>query len=129
MTEQNKDEAKCECDVIEGRSTRLSFFLFFLYYAYPIILNDRLSNVFIFLCCTFYCVNSNINEFSILTKIPIKLNLHFFLLCCRLNVSLNELYPDKMNTNKDYNFWITFFSLSVTLFSVGSNMLLTFFCQ
>ncbi len=33
----------------------------------------------------------------------------FFLLCCRLNVSLNELYPDKTNKNKDYNFYITFF--------------------
>ncbi len=53
------------------------------------------------------------------------LNLHFlslcnifFLLCCWLNVSLNELYPDKTNKNKDYNFCITFFSLSVTLYSV-----------
>ncbi len=44
----------------------------------------------------------------------------FFLLCCRLNVSLNELYPDKTNKNKDYNFCITFFH-------VGSKMLLTFF--
>ncbi len=43
----------------------------------------------------------------------------FFLLCCRLNVNLNELYPDKTNKNKDYNFYITFFfSLSVTLYSV-----------
>ncbi len=58
---------ECECDVIEGRSTRLSFFLF-LYYAYSIILNDRLSIFFIFLCCTFHCVNSKmLNAFSILT--------------------------------------------------------------
>ncbi len=56
---------ECECDVIEGRST---IFSFFLYYAYPIILNDRLSNLFIFLCCTFHCVNSKmLNAFSILT--------------------------------------------------------------
>ncbi len=27
-----------------------------------------------------------------------------FLLCCRLNVSLNELYHNKTNKNKDYNF-------------------------
>ncbi len=53
----------------------------------------------------------------------------FFLLCCRLNVSLNELYPDKTNTNRDYNFYITVFSLCDTLFRVGSKMLLTFFCQ
>ncbi len=33
----------------------------------------------------------------------------FFLLCCRLNFSLNKLYPDKTNKNKDYNFFITFF--------------------
>ncbi len=60
---------ECECDVLEGRSTRLSFFLF-LYYAYPIILNDRLSNLFIFLCRTFHCVNSKmLNEFSILIRI------------------------------------------------------------
>ncbi len=52
----------------------------------------------------------------------------FFLLCCRLNVSLNELYPDKTNKNKDYNFYITFF-LSDTLFHVGSKMLLTFLSQ
>ncbi len=35
----------------------------------------------------------------------------FSLLCCKLNVSLNELYPGKTNKNKDYNFCITFFSL------------------
>ncbi len=38
-------------------------------------------------------------------------------MCCRLNVSLNKLYPDKTNTYKDYNFY-NFFSLSVTLYSV-----------
>ncbi len=59
---------ECECDVIKGQSTRLSF-LIFLYYAYSIISNDRLSNLFIFLCCTFYCVNSKmLNEFSVLTR-------------------------------------------------------------
>ncbi len=45
-------------------------FFFFLYYAYSIILNDRLSNLFIFLCCAFHCVNSKmLNEFSILTRL------------------------------------------------------------
>ncbi len=34
-------------------------FLLFLYYAYPIILNDRLCRIYLFfLCCTFHCVNS-----------------------------------------------------------------------
>ncbi len=35
-------------DVFEGRSTRLSFFFFFLYYAYPLILNDRLCRIYLF---------------------------------------------------------------------------------
>ncbi len=70
MTEQNKDGTKSGCTVLEGRSTCLSFFLF-LYHAYPIILMLQTeSNVFIFLCCTFHCVNSNMfNEFSILTRL------------------------------------------------------------
>ncbi len=55
---QIRIKMECECDVIEGRSTRLSFFLF-LYYAYSIILNDRLCRIYLFfLCCTFQCVNS-----------------------------------------------------------------------
>ncbi len=33
-------------------------------------------------------------------KIDIRLNIFFFL-CCRLNVSIIELYPDKTNKNKD----------------------------
>ncbi len=52
-----------------------------------------------------------ISYFDKTNKKAIRLNLHFFplcnmffLLCCRLNVSLNELYPDKTNKNKDYNF-------------------------
>ncbi len=50
------------------KDVQLSFLFSFLYYAYSIILNDRLSNVFIFLCCTFHCVNSKmLNAFSILT--------------------------------------------------------------
>ncbi len=72
-----------------------------------------MSNLFIFLCCTFHCVNSKmLNEFSVFDKtykIYIRLNLHFLLLCCRLNVSINELYPDKTNKNKDNNFYVTFF--------------------
>ncbi len=42
----------------------------------------------------------------------------FFPIVYRLNVSLTKFYPDKSNKNKDYNFYITFFSLSVTLYSV-----------
>ncbi len=86
-----------------------------------------MSNLLFFLCCTFHCVNSKmLNEFSVLTRLLgyiiilllyIRLNLHFFLLCCRQNVSINELYPDKTNYNRDYNFCITFF-LSVKLYSV-----------
>ncbi len=34
-----------------------------------------------------------------------------------LNVSINELYPDKTNYNRDYSFCITFF-ISVKLYSV-----------
>ncbi len=49
-------------DIIYGSQTELQkqvvmsdrAFLF-LYYAYLIILNDRLSNLFIFLCCAFHC--------------------------------------------------------------------------
>ncbi len=53
--------------VLEGRAI-LSFFL---YYAYPIILNDRLFRIYLFfLCCTFHCVNSKmLNEFSVLTRL------------------------------------------------------------
>ncbi len=65
---QIRIKMECECDVIEGRSTIFPFF--FLYYAYSIISNDRLSNLFIFLCCTLYCVNSKmLNEFSVLTRL------------------------------------------------------------
>ncbi len=54
-------------DIIYGSQTELQkqvvmsdrAFLF-LYHAYLIILNDRLSNLFIFLCCAFHCVNSKI---------------------------------------------------------------------
>ncbi len=112
VTDHNKDGVWMRC---HWRTFNyLSFFLF-LYYAYSIILNDRLSNLFIFLCCTFHCVNSKmLNEFSILTgliKYILGQTYIFFLLCCRLNVSINELYPNKTNKNKDYNFYITFFSL------------------
>ncbi len=55
VTDQNKDGVWMRC---HWRTFNyLSFFLF-LYYAYSIILNDRLSNLFIFICCTFHCVNS-----------------------------------------------------------------------
>ncbi len=53
----------------------------------------------------------------------------FFLLCCRLNVSINELYPDKTNKNRGLQFLYNFFSLCDTLFRVGSKMLLTFISQ
>ncbi len=46
---------ECECDVIEGRSTRLSFFLF-LYYAYSIILNDRLCRIYLFCSAALFTV-------------------------------------------------------------------------
>ncbi len=41
---------ECECDDATSlKDVQLVFpFLFFLYYAYPIILNDRLLNLFIF---------------------------------------------------------------------------------
>ncbi len=54
--------------VLEGRAI---LFPFFLYYAYPIILNDRLCRIYLFfLCCTFHCVNSKmLNEFSVLTRL------------------------------------------------------------
>ncbi len=55
-------------DVMSLKDVQLVLPLFFfLYYAYPIILN--VSNLFILLCCTFHCVNSKmLNEFSILTR-------------------------------------------------------------
>ncbi len=46
---------ECECDVIEGRSARLSFFLF-LYYAYSIILNDRLCRINLFFSAALFTV-------------------------------------------------------------------------
>ncbi len=65
VTDQNKDGAKCGCDVLEGRSTRLSFFLV-LCLSY----HFKWQNLFIFLCWTFHCVNSKmLNEFSILTRL------------------------------------------------------------
>ncbi len=58
------------CAVLEGRAILFPFF-FFLYYAYPIILNDRLCRIYLFiLCSTFHCVNSKmLNEYSILTRL------------------------------------------------------------
>ncbi len=49
----------------------VQFSFLFLYYAYPIILNDRLCRIYLFfLCCTFHCVNSKmLNEFSVLTRL------------------------------------------------------------
>ncbi len=46
---------ECECDVLEARSTRLSFFLF-LYYAYPIILSDRLCRIYLFFSAALFTV-------------------------------------------------------------------------
>ncbi len=63
VTDQNKD------GVIEGRSTCLSFFPF-LYYAYPIILNDRLCRIYLFFSAALFTVNSKmLNEFSVLTRL------------------------------------------------------------
>ncbi len=67
VTEQNKDGAnldamslKVQLDVqLEGWtwcSTCLSFFSFFLYYAYPIILNDRLCRMYLFFSAAFFTV-------------------------------------------------------------------------
>ncbi len=56
VTEQNKDGAKSGCDVLEGRSTHLSFFSFFLYYAYPIVLNDRLCQNYLFFSAALFTV-------------------------------------------------------------------------
>ncbi len=55
---------ECEWDVIEG----LSFFLF-LYYAYSIILNDRLCRMYLFFSAALFTVLTAkmLNEFSILT--------------------------------------------------------------
>ncbi len=48
----------------------------------------------------------------------------FFVLCCRLNVNQNELYHDKTNKNKEYNFCQFLFSLGHFFsFCVGSKML------
>ncbi len=53
-----------EQSVFKGRSTRLSFF----YYAYPIILNDRLGRIYLFFSAALFTVNSKMfNEFNILT--------------------------------------------------------------
>ncbi len=43
-------------DVFEGHSIRLSFFFFFLYYAYPIILNDRLCQIYLFFSAGLFTV-------------------------------------------------------------------------
>ncbi len=57
-------------DAMSLKDVQLIFpFVLFLYYAYPIILNDRLCRIF-FLCCTFHSVNRKmLIEFSILTKL------------------------------------------------------------
>ncbi len=67
---QSRIRIEQSLDVIEGRSTRLSFFLFFvLCLSYHFKL-QTVSNLFIFLCCTFHCVNSKMfNEFSVLTRL------------------------------------------------------------
>ncbi len=45
----------------------LSFYLFFVNYAYPIILNDRLCRIYLFFSAALFTVNSKmLNEFSIL---------------------------------------------------------------
>ncbi len=64
---QIRIKMECECDVIEGGSTRLSFFVLCLFYHFKW---QTVSNLFIFLCCNFHCVNSKmLNEFSVLTKL------------------------------------------------------------
>ncbi len=55
---QSRIKMECECDVLEGRSTRLSFFLFFVLCLSYHFQWQTVSNLFIFLCCSFHCVNS-----------------------------------------------------------------------
>ncbi len=44
-----------------------SFFVLCLFYHFKC---QTVSNLFIFLCCTFHCVNSKmLNEFSVLTRL------------------------------------------------------------
>ncbi len=53
MTEQNKDGASL--DALSLKDMQLSF-LFFLYYAYPIILNDRRCRIYLFFSAALYTV-------------------------------------------------------------------------
>ncbi len=78
MTEQNKDGAK-DVSVLEGRST-----LFCLYFAWPIILNDRCHIFFFSLRHFSYFNRKNVKRIlTRLIEIANRLflyNLHFFFL-------------------------------------------------
>ncbi len=54
VTERNKDGTKCRCLCRTFNS--LSFFLLFVYYAYPIILNDRLCRFYSFFSAALFIV-------------------------------------------------------------------------
>ncbi len=57
MTEQNKDGAKCECDdAMSLKDVQLVFPFSFLYYAFPIILNDRLCRIYLFFSAALFTV-------------------------------------------------------------------------
>ncbi len=57
MTEQNKDGAKYDCDdAMSLKDVQLSFIFSFFYYAYPIILNDRLCQISIFFSAALFTV-------------------------------------------------------------------------
>ncbi len=72
---QIRIKMECECDVIEGRSTICPFFFFLLCLFYHFKW-QTVSNLFIFLCCTFHCVNSKmLNAFSVLTRHKIYIRL------------------------------------------------------
>ncbi len=52
------------------KDIQLVFPFFFLYYAYSIILNDRLCRIYLFSSAALFTVNSKMfNEFSILTRL------------------------------------------------------------
>ncbi len=66
--QQNKDGVWMRCPWSTFNSSFLfSFFVLCLSYHFKW---QTVSNLFIFLCCTFHCVNSKmLNEFSILTRL------------------------------------------------------------
>ncbi len=68
VTDRNKDGVWMRCHWRTFNSSFLfSFFVLCLFYHFKW---QTVSNLFIFLCCTFHCVNSKmLNEFSVLTRL------------------------------------------------------------